>query len=342
MSDETFYAVVRDSDSWYYAGDGRFTSTVLEAARFFTIEDAQKAAASLNQQGFCDGSCRGKTVWVDYPLQNDQSTGIEFKTVSIPATEPKLQQIKSSVTELGKELEKNFVISSDGTIKEIPALGCGLTQCTVSYIDCSTKQPATLCLNEGETAIYRTWNGTICETQEYTCQIALAVSSLAIESSSNTTENVDLCSGDGNGPLIVSPRDTRAQVKVCGRKGDLIRYWYDGARLINDEIRDGDGLNSNDVKFPQASNPDILPRPPFAVRHGRQRDLVRVYAPPKGRQPATVNRYERRRENNINVAWLDANRLQVMDQVFIYDARENAFIRQGVPRNMQDIRAIGG
>ncbi len=87
MADEMFYAVVRDNDGSYYAGDGRFTNTVLEAARFFTIEDAQKAADSLNQQGYCAGSCRAKTVWVDFPLLKEEATGVEFKAVRVSATE---------------------------------------------------------------------------------------------------------------------------------------------------------------------------------------------------------------------------------------------------------------
>ena len=156
------------------------------------------------------------------------------------------------------------------------------------------------------------------------------------------TENFDRCGGDGGGPTIVSPRDPKALVQVCGNDSDLISYWYDDARIINDEIRDGDNLDSDDIKFPAASNPSLLPQPPFAVRHGRDRDLVRVYAPKKGTQSATVNRYERRREDNITVRWLDANRVQVMDQEFVYDSGENAFIRRGVPRNEQDIRKIGG
>lgn len=151
----------------------------------------------------------------------------------------------------------------------------------------------------------------------------------------------DLCFGDGGGPMIISPRDAHALVKVCGRNRDLISYWYDGARLINDEIRDGDDLNLHDIKFPIAVSSQ-LSKPPFTIRHGRERDLVRVYAPPRLGKSATVNRYERRIENNINTGWLDAERVQVMDQIFVYDSGENAFIRQGVHRNHQDIRSIGG
>jgi hypothetical protein len=65
-STEQFYGVVRESDGRYYQGNGGFTPTVREAARFFTLQDAINAANSLNQQGYCSASCRAKTVWVDW------------------------------------------------------------------------------------------------------------------------------------------------------------------------------------------------------------------------------------------------------------------------------------
>lgn len=43
--------------------------------------------------------------------------------------EIKLHQIKSLISELSKELEKNFLISNDGEIKEISVLGCSSGQC---------------------------------------------------------------------------------------------------------------------------------------------------------------------------------------------------------------------
>lgn len=95
MYDEKFNAVVRDSDGYFYAGNGNFTKTVLEALRFFTIEDAQKAATSLNQQGFCDGSCRGKIIWVDYPFQIDPPT--EVKTRPFTFSSPESPSTTASV-----------------------------------------------------------------------------------------------------------------------------------------------------------------------------------------------------------------------------------------------------
>ena len=86
--------------------------------------------------------------------------------------EAKFQQIKSSTTELSKGLEKNFVVSNDGEIREISALGCRSGQCTVSYTDCTTKKSATVCLDDGDTFIYGDWDGSSCKTKEYKCQIA--------------------------------------------------------------------------------------------------------------------------------------------------------------------------
>ena len=39
-----------------YHRDGRFASTVVEAARFSIMEDVVKAADALNRGGVCDGS----------------------------------------------------------------------------------------------------------------------------------------------------------------------------------------------------------------------------------------------------------------------------------------------
>jgi hypothetical protein len=178
------------------------------------------------------------------------------------------------------------------------------------------------------------------------CSPRVSESRYETTSESTSTEAFDLCLGDGGGALITSPRDARAKVKVCGRFHDLVSYWYDGARLIYDPIRDGDDLeespsHTGDILFPGAVSSQ-LPNPPFSVRHGRDRDLVRVYAPPKPGKSATVNRYEPRIGTNMNVGWLDAERVQAGSETFVYDPGENAFIRQGVPRNMQDIRSIGG
>jgi chemotaxis methyl-accepting protein methylase len=86
--------------------------------------------------------------------------------------ETKFQKIKSSITELSKELGKNFVVSNDGEIREIYALGCSSGQCTVSYTNCITKKSETVCLDEGDTLIYGDWDGSSCKTKEYKCQIA--------------------------------------------------------------------------------------------------------------------------------------------------------------------------
>lgn len=155
-------------------------------------------------------------------------------------------------------------------------------------------------------------------------------------------ENVNLCIGDGNGALITSSRDSKAQVKVCGRDSDLIRYWYDGTSIVYDPIRDGDGLNANDVKFPTAPNTPDLPRPPVAVRHGRDRDLVRIYTPPKAGKSAMVTRYEPRNPNYLSIGWLAIDKVEVAGVKFVYNAGKNAFVREGVPISDNDIRPIGG
>lgn len=71
---ERFYAVVRESDGYYYSGGGNFSASVLQASRFFTYADAVKAKDSLNSQGYCDGSCAAKEVYVDYPSAFDEVT----------------------------------------------------------------------------------------------------------------------------------------------------------------------------------------------------------------------------------------------------------------------------
>jgi hypothetical protein len=71
---------------------------------------------------------------------------------------------------------------------------------------------------------------------------------------------------------------TASEVRVTGNNGDLIEYWSGGERWFNDEIRDGNDLRcgSDVVSFPGS---DRGARSCFAVRHGRERDLVRLYAP---------------------------------------------------------------
>lgn len=150
----------------------------------------------------------------------------------------------------------------------------------------------------------------------------------------------NLCFGDGDGALITSPRDPKAQIKVCGHKSDLIRYWYDGTCIIYDEIRDGDGLGSNDITFPTASNdPSSLPRPPVAVRHGRDRDLVRIYTPPKDGQSGTVTRHEPRNPNFLRIGWIAINKLDVAGTIFVYNPGRNAFVFEDGRSN--DVRPIG-
>jgi hypothetical protein len=156
----------------------------------------------------------------------------------------------------------------------------------------------------------------------------------------NATENFDLCLGDGSGVLVTSSRDPKAKLKVCGRDGDLIRYWYDGTSIVYDPIRDGDGLGVDDIKFPLAPATPDLPRPPVAVRHGREHDLVRIYTPPKPGKSAMVTRYEPRSPNNLKIGWLSINELDVAGVKFVYNASRNAFVRKdGTPA---DIRPIGG
>jgi len=152
---------------------------------------------------------------------------------------------------------------------------------------------------------------------------------------------VDLCCGDGGGPIITSSRDPLALVKVCGRFRDLIRYWYDGTCLIYDGIRDGDYLDAGDIKFPLAEDKSLLPIPPFAVRYGRERDLIRVYTAPRAGHSAKAVRYEPRC-GLIAFHWLAIDRLQCDNQIFIYDSSRNAFLRDGVSLSQQDVRAVDG
>jgi hypothetical protein len=74
---ETFYAVVRESDGSYYAGDGKYSSSVLQALRIFSLEDAEKIRKALNEQGDCDGTCTAVRVQVDYPIILDPTTGVQ-------------------------------------------------------------------------------------------------------------------------------------------------------------------------------------------------------------------------------------------------------------------------
>jgi hypothetical protein len=136
----------------------------------------------------------------------------------------------------------------------------------------------------------------------------------------------DYCLGDGNGPIIVSSRDFRAVAAVCGRDRDLIRYWYNGTCLFHDGIRDGDGLTANDVMFPSAPTTSLLPIPPLAVRHGRLRDLIRIYAPQKGSLPGLVTIYQRRKEERVRFGWIGIDRLDVAGTTFSYDSSKNAFV----------------
>jgi hypothetical protein len=85
--------------------------------------------------------------------------------------EAKFQEIKSSITELSKQLGKNFMISSDGKIRETSALGCSSIQCTVSYTDCSTKKSEQQCVDNGDVFVYNDWDGSKCNNKEYKCQI---------------------------------------------------------------------------------------------------------------------------------------------------------------------------
>lgn len=155
------------------------------------------------------------------------------------------------------------------------------------------------------------------------------------------------CFGDGSGPLIASGVAPEYAVKVCGRDQDLISYWQGNTRLFVDEIRDGDFLNAEDIRFPSQAT-DL--NPPFSVRHGRLRDLLRVYAPRSQFGPATVNRFEIRKNPDIIIDWLDSDLVQVLwyegrgpgiTQRLRLDRVENAFLREGVPRNLQDIRVLG-
>jgi len=138
----------------------------------------------------------------------------------------------------------------------------------------------------------------------------------------------EFCSGDGGGPSIRSSRDPKALLKICGNNSDLIRYWYDGTNLIFDAIRDGNSLSVNDVKFPLAPATPGLPRPPVAVRHGNDRDLIRIYTPPKNGQSAMVTKHTPRNLSNVSFEWLAIDKLDVNGLVFIYDAGQNAFTRE--------------
>ena len=161
------------------------------------------------------------------------------------------------------------------------------------------------------------------------------------------------CFGDGNGPLIVCQFNPAAAVKVCGRNGDIISFWRDNERLIFDEIRDGNFLNSDDIKFP-SFQPGGFGLPPFFVRHGLNRDLVRVYCPPRvfsseiPPQSATVNRFEVRQSSfmvvtwefeDVVVRWVEGR--DAKSENLRYDSNENAYVRRSVPRSQQDIRTIG-
>ena len=160
--------------------------------------------------------------------------------------------------------------------------------------------------------------------------------------SENATENFDLCLGDGSGALVTSSRDPKARLKVCGRDGDLIRYWYDGTSIVYDPIRDGDGLGTDDIKFPLAPATPNLPRPPVAVRHGRDRDLVRIYTPPKPGKSAMATIYEPRTPNFLSFGWLAIDKLEVAGVKFVYDAGRNAFVFEGGGTFGLSIIPIGG
>lgn len=120
--DERFYGVVRDSDESYYAGNGEFTDSVLGAARFFSLDDAGKAASSLNQQGICDGSCKAKIIYVDYPLKTDKPTEVDFYSIS-EVVKPSLDEKQPLEFTVQNEPVKSVCSLDRATVSEVRVVG---------------------------------------------------------------------------------------------------------------------------------------------------------------------------------------------------------------------------
>jgi hypothetical protein len=68
---------------------------------------------------------------------------------------------------LGKlsESTDNLIVGADGTVKPAQPM----SDCAISYVNCTTKKTEVVSLKKGDTFAYGDWDGSRCVRKTYTC-----------------------------------------------------------------------------------------------------------------------------------------------------------------------------